>query len=77
MSIHPYQTGLDQLKDAEIETKIKELSKRYFQTHNPQLQQQITMLLDGYKDEMQQRRLKQADQMSKSNKGLDKLINVD
>lgn len=77
MSIHPYQSGLDQLKDTEIENKIKELSKRYFQTRNPQLQQQITMLLDGYKDELQRRRLKQVDQLTKTNKDLDKLINVD
>ena len=77
MILHPYQPDMSALKDAELETKIKELSKRYFQTTNQSLRAQLLMLLDGYKDEQQQRRLSQIDKMSKRDGGLDKLINVD
>lgn len=65
------------MKDAEIELKIQELTKKYFMSHNYELQHQITMVLDTYKEEMAKRQRETYEKMMNSrNKDLDKLINV-
>jgi len=67
----------DNLKDAEIEARIQDLSKKYFMTQNPTVQRQIGMFLDIYKAELQHRRAAawQKD-YQKRNKALDELIKV-
>lgn len=75
--IHPLAEDFSQLKDAEIETKIQDLSKRYFQAHNLALQSQIVTLLDMYKMELANRRAKMwQEQYQKRDTDLDSLINV-
>ena len=65
------------MKDMEIESKITDLGKKYFMTHNPSVQMQIASLLDAYKDELSLRRHNEWQKMmDKSDKGLDKLINI-
>lgn len=75
--MHPLVEHLEQLKTAELENKINELTRKYFSTHNFELQQQIVMVLESYKSEMSRRQQADYDKMMKSrNKDLDKLINI-
>ena len=76
--MHPLVVELGNLKDSEIEIKITELSKKYFQTQNPYLQGQILSVLEAYKDELSVRRHNDWVKMNETrDKGLDKLINID
>lgn len=76
--MHPLVINLDNLKDAELEMKINELSKKYFQTHNPHLQSQILSMLETYKSELAVRRQNEWIRSNESrDKTLDKLINID
>lgn len=75
--MHPLITDLSKLKDGEIEAKIQELTKKYFMAHNFDLQHQISLALDTYKEEMAKRQRETYEKMMNSrNKDLDKLINV-
>jgi hypothetical protein len=75
--MHPLVEDLAALKDAEIENKINDLTRKYFQTHNFDLQQQISLMLDTYKEEMGNRRRAEYEKMMNNrDKGLDKLINI-
>ena len=66
------------LKDSELETKIIDLSKKYFQaSRNPALQQQVLAVLEFYKEELSVRRAKfWQEQNEKRDSDLDNLINV-
>ena len=75
--MHPLAEDFSQLKDAEIESKILDLSKKYWATRNPSVQNQISMLLEMYNAEMGIRSAKVWQQQYQNrDKGLDKLINV-
>lgn len=75
--IHPLSSDLSKLKDTELENKIQELSKKYWQARNPVVQSQLMTFLDIYQEELRSRRMKTWEQQSQiSEKGLDKLINV-
>lgn len=76
--MHPLAGDLSKLKDAELETKIGELTKRYFQTANTEVKMQISSLLDTYNQELSERRREALKKMMENrDKNLDKLINVD
>ena len=75
--MHPLVYDLSKLKDSEIESKILDLSKKYWQSSNPSVRDQISMLLDSYNEELRTRRSKLGQQHQENNDtGLDKLINV-
>lgn len=75
--MHPLITNLASLKDAELESKLNDLTKKYFVTQNQELQSQIAMVIDTYKSEIEVRRQKEWQNMMESrNKDLDKLINI-
>ena len=75
--MHPLIGDLSSLKDVELESKINDLTKRYFASHNPGLQQQVIMVLETYKAELARRQRDIYEKMvSSRNKDLDKLINV-
>ena len=75
--MHPLVDTFSNLKDSEIETKINDLTKKYFMTYNPGVQAQISAVLDSYKEELSNRRQAEWQKMMDSrNKDLDKLINV-
>tara|TARA_E500000178_G_scaffold155745_1_gene155500 strand:+ start:5350 stop:5583 length:234 start_codon:yes stop_codon:yes gene_type:complete len=65
------------LSDREVEEKLLDLKKKYWQTRNPSVQEQIQVILNMYIEEMHVRNAKA---MQKQNndpeKGLDNLINV-
>ncbi len=75
--MHPLAEDFSQLKDSEIEEKILDLSKKYWATHNPNVQHQISMFLDLYNEEIRARRAKAWQQQYQNrDKGLDNLIKV-
>ena len=75
--MHPLVSDLGNMKDPELESKINELTRKYFMTYNPGIQAQIVAVLDSYKEELdRRRRLDYEKMMNTRDKGLDKLINV-
>ena len=74
---HPFEQNLSELKDSELESKISELSKKYFQAQrlgNAQLLTQIETFIIIYREEMKRRYLTQKTDLDND---LDHLINVD
>jgi hypothetical protein len=74
---HPFEQNLSELKDSEIESKISELSKKYFQAQrlgSAQLLTQIETFIIIYREEMKRRYLTQKTDLDND---LDQLINVD
>jgi predicted transcriptional regulator of viral defense system len=76
--MHPLAEDFSKLKDTELETKIQTLSQRYFMSGgNSAVQQQIVMLLEMYKEELNVRRQKLwNEQYQKRDTDLDSLIKV-
>ena len=78
--MHPLFENTQSLSDTQLEEKVMQLNRRYFQTQNPQLRDQITSLLDDYKLEIESRRTKQKlqaqQQQENGEQGLDSLIKV-
>jgi len=78
---HPLLTDLESLKDSEIESKISELSKKYSisaRNGNGALCDQIIVVLESYKSEMQRRFREKVKKVEVNNqeKDLDNLINI-
>lgn len=75
--MHPNAGDLKGLTDSQIEQKILRLNSIYFMTENPSVRQQMLLLTDTYKIELEARRtaarLKQQDQ---GKDDLDSLINI-
>ena len=75
--MHPLVTDLNSMKDPELESKINDLTRKYFMTYNPGIQAQIVAVLDSYKEELDKRRRADYEKMMNTrNKDLDKLIKV-
>lgn len=75
--MHPLAIDCSNLKDSEIESKIQELSKKYWMTRNPDIQRQVVSLLEHYKNEIAQRRAKYwQEQTEKRDTDLDNLIKI-
>ena len=75
--IHPLSGELKDLSDQELEKKLTELNKKYYQAArfgNPELLTQVETFVTIYKDEMS-RRYQQKQQQN--NQSFDNLINVD
>lgn len=75
--MHPHINDISGLTDNDLEQKILDLQQRYWLSQNEQLRNQIILLLDDYKHEIELRRAR-ADQKSQDNdeNGLDNLIKV-
>ena len=77
---NPLVDDFSNLSDNEVELKISELSRKYFQTNNPSVKQQIANILDMYKIEMRSRNARKAVEQNNQDQddenGLDKLINI-
>lgn len=75
---NPLVDNFAQLSDVEVENKVLELQRKYFMSHNPQVQAQIATVLEMYQLETQSRRARAYQQQQEQNgeSGLDSLINV-
>ncbi len=73
--MHPLLESLKPLTDSQLENKLYTLNRMYFITENPEVRQQMILIMDSIKLEMEERRTSK-----NSNNGLDddldKLINV-
>lgn len=77
--INPLIDSLDHFTLQELEAKVTDLQRKYFMSRNPQVQIQIQNVLDIYKLELQDRRVKELNrQQSQENddNSLDNLINI-
>lgn len=78
---HPLLGDIKKMKDADLEDKILDLSKKYgiaMRLGQGSAGQQIVMILDAYKTELSERQRKSLETaLTKKNKDLDNLINVD
>ena len=76
--IHPHQPDLSEFTDTQLEEKLLKLNPMYFITENPDVRQQMILLIDGYKLEIESRRAaarrKQIE--DQEDNSLDDLINV-
>jgi hypothetical protein len=76
-NMHPLIGDLSALKDSEVDSKINDLTRKYFATTNFEVQQQIVMALETYKAELAKRQAATFEKMMNTrNKDLDKLIKV-
>jgi len=75
--MHPLVGDLQNLKDSELDSKISDLTKKYFMTSNPGVKAQMSAILDTYKEEQQKRQQAAwAKMMANRDKTLDNLIKV-
>lgn len=79
--INPLIDNLSEYTDAQLEEKIIDLQRKYFQTRNLQVQSQIANILEIYKNEIQVRRALEAQRQREQlendgEEGLDSLINI-
>lgn len=74
---NPLVDSFSELTDSEIDNKISELGRKYFLSNNPQVQQQIAVILEMYKEESRARRAKQyLKTQQNGDNDLDSLINI-
>lgn len=73
--MHPLVNELSGLKDQEIHSKINDLTKKYFMTHNPDIQRQIANILDELRTELGDRNRRLIEEQLKD-KNLDSLIKL-
>ena len=74
--MHPNAKNLSELSNQELEKKILKLNSMYFMTHDDHVRQQMILLLDTYKLELEERKLQQKKSIEEPKSDLDKLINV-
>lgn len=77
--IHPLGNGINKLTDQELESKIQELTKKYFQAlrFSPSVASQVVLLLDSYKIEQQERQVAKSRNSDSGDNDLNALIKVD
>lgn len=71
---HPLVDNLQDLTDAELQTRISDLSTKYWQTSNPSVHAQMGLILDQLKEEFRLRSSKNNN--NDEQKDLDNLINI-
>ena len=79
LPLNPFVDNLQDISTTELSEKIADLSKKYFMTNNPEVQNQIRSVLDMYKAEAISRQAKETFDQNKSENGensLDNLINI-
>jgi len=75
--MHPLAGNLETLKDTELESRISDLTKKYFMTRNPGVQAQMRIMLDSLNEELRKRQQAALEKlMANRDKSLDKLIRV-
>ena len=74
---NPFVNDLNELSDQELENKTIELSKKYWQTQNPDVRVQIQTVLNMYREELKVRRAQEkVKNQDNDNNSLDNLINI-
>lgn len=75
--IHPGLGDLKQFNDRQLDEKIYKLNTMYFMTENQDVRQQMLLLIDSYKIEIEERRYAASKKRGQNGKDdLDSLINI-
>ena len=72
--LHPL-AQLNHLTDTELQEKLDDLNKKYWMASNPDVRNQIVLMLDSLKLEQENRQIKQKKEENQDN-NLDNLINI-
>lgn len=73
---NPLVDSLSDLSTGELTDKINELSRKYFMTNNPEVQNQIRAVLEMYNSEAATRQAKEIENNQNGENSLDNLINI-
>ena len=73
---NPLIESFSNLTDTELDNKINDLTRKYYISRNPQVQMQISTLLNMYREEAHIRRARAMSQQKDDNNDLDSLINI-
>tara|TARA_Y200000002_G_C22680405_1_gene663812 strand:+ start:3241 stop:3492 length:252 start_codon:yes stop_codon:yes gene_type:complete len=79
LPLNPFVDNLSDISTGDLSDKINDLSKKYFMTKNPEVQNQIRAVLEMYRAEAVSRQAKESLDQNKSENGensLDNLINI-
>ncbi len=79
LPLNPFVDNLQDISTTELSEKISDLSRKYFMTNNPEVQNQIRTVLEMYRTEAVSRQAKETFDQNKSENGensLDNLINI-
>jgi len=74
--IHPHAESLKEFTDNQLEQKLYKLNGMYFMTDNQDVRQQMILLMDSIKIELEERQIAKRKQMQNDDNDLDNLINV-
>ena len=72
--VHPL-AQFNHLTDTELQEKLDDLNKKYWMASNPDVRNQIVLMLDSLKLEQENRQIKQKKEENQDN-NLDNLINI-
>lgn len=77
--MHPLGNDITKLTDQELENKIQDLTKKYFQAmrFSPSVASQVVLLLDSYKLEQQDRLVTKNQKGDEGDNAIHELIKVD
>lgn len=76
---HPFEGNLSDLKDSDVEARLLELTKKYFQAQrlgNRELLTQVSTFVTIYREELAKRHRRSLSGNNKLDDDLDQLINV-
>ena len=74
--MNPFVDGASELSEAQLIDKIEDLSRKYFMTSNPQVREQMASILDMYKLEFEERKVRSQQRQDDDKKDLDNLIKI-
>lgn len=74
--MHPLVGSLQNLTEAQIEEKLNLLTRNYWSTSNPSVREQIVMVMDSYRDALQERRIEARKNSNDGNDQFDNLIKI-
>ena len=75
---NPLATDFYDLTDKILEEKYAELNRKYWMTQNPQVQMQMSIIIEQMREEIKSRNAREKVQQDndQGKKGLDNLINI-
>ncbi len=75
--MHPLIDDLSDIRDDALNSRISDLTNKFFMTANPDVKYQIQTILEIYKEEYYIRKQKELEEtLKRVDKSIEKLINV-
>jgi len=73
---HPLVSGLEELSDEALSARLMDLTKKYYGTANPHVQNQMIMIIEDLQEEQLRRFHKRQTEQTEEQAELDKLIRI-